>query len=200
MQGVENISALMDGELSDDEAARVIAHLKQDAARRGAWGAYHVIGEAMRGEHRGAIPVLSPAFSHQLSERLALEPTVLAPRMRSPKATLQTYALSAAASVAAVAAVGWMAFNMLGPDTAPGTLAMAPAAKQPVVAPAPVVAMQPPPAPSLAPGGVEAVATAPEHVHEYLLAHQGISPSTAIQGVTPYIRTVSSVSDARAVR
>jgi hypothetical protein len=26
----------------------------------------------------------------------------------------------------------------------------------------------------------------------YLLAHQGFSPSTAIQGVVPYIRTVSA--------
>ena len=195
MQGVENISALMDGELDGDEAAREIAHLKQNATRRGAGGAYHVIGEAMRGEHAGASP--SPAFSQRLSERLALEPTVLAPRMRSPKTTLQTYALSAAASVAAVAAVGWVAMNMLGPDTAPGTLAKAPAAKQQVAAP--VVAIQPPAVPSAAPGG-EALAAAPEHMHEYLLAHQGISPSTAIQGVTPYIRTVSSIGDARAVR
>ncbi len=194
MQSAENISALMDGELGDDEAAREIAHLKQDAARRSTWDAYHVIGEALRGEHAGTS--LAPAFSRRLSERLALEPTVLAPRMRSPK-TLQTYALSAAASVAAVAAVGWVAMNMLAPDTAPTTLAKAPATKQQVVAP--VVAVQPPVAPSATSGG-EAVATAPEQVHEYLLAHQGISPSTAIQGVTPYIRTVSSMGDARAVR
>ncbi len=191
MQVVENISALMDGELGDDEAAREIARVKQDAARGAAWNTFHVIGEAMRGEQAGAS--LSPGFSQRLSERLALEPTVLAPRMRSPKTTLQTYVLSAAASVAAVAAVGWMAMNMLGPDPTTGTLAKAPAAKQPVVA------MQPPVAPSAA-SGIEAAATAPEHVHEYLLAHQGISPSTAIQGVTPYIRTVSSMGDARAVR
>jgi len=194
MQGVENISALMDGEFDDDEAAREIAHLKQDPARRGAWSVYHVIGEAMRGEH--VVAGLSPGFSQRLKERLAQEPTVLAPRVRSPK-TLQTFALSAAASVAAVAAVGWMAMNMLGPDTAPGTLAQSPAAKQ--LAAAPVVATLPPAAP-IAPPGIEAVAVAPEHVHEYLLAHQGISPITAIQGVTPYIRTVSSVDDARTVR
>lgn len=125
---------------------------------------------------------------------------MLAPRVRLPK-TLQTYALSAAASVAAFAAVGWVAINMTGPDTAPGTVAQTPAATQSAAAPAasqttlaPVAA-----APAVAPG-IEPVAAAPEHVHEYLLAHQGISPSTAIQGVAPYIRTVSSMSDARAVR
>jgi hypothetical protein len=27
--------------------------------------------------------------------------------------------------------------------------------------------------------------------HDYLLAHQGVSPSTALQGVAPYVRTVT---------
>ena len=30
------------------------------------------------------------------------------------------------------------------------------------------------------------------HMNEYLLAHQGFSPSTAIQGLAPYIRSVSA--------
>jgi sigma-E factor negative regulatory protein RseA len=29
-------------------------------------------------------------------------------------------------------------------------------------------------------------------MNEYLLAHQGFSPSTAIQGLAPYIRSVST--------
>jgi hypothetical protein len=29
-------------------------------------------------------------------------------------------------------------------------------------------------------------------MNEYFLAHQGFSPSTAIQGLAPYIRTVSA--------
>jgi len=29
-------------------------------------------------------------------------------------------------------------------------------------------------------------------MNEYLMAHQGFSPSTAIQGLAPYIRTVSA--------
>ena len=38
-------------------------------------------------------------------------------------------------------------------------------------------------------------APAAEHLHEYLLAHQGISPSTAFQGVAPYVRTVSGAGN-----
>ena len=180
---MESISALMDGELDSDEAAREIARVKQDSARRDDWNAYHAIGDAMRGAR-----ALSPDFSQRLSEKLALEPTVVAPRPRLPR-TMQTYALAAAASVAAIAAVGWMAGNMLNPDVAPSTMAQAPTAKPPAIA------LQTPPLPPRA-----APTMAPEHVHEYLLAHQGISPSTAIQGVTPYIRTVSNAGDEPGVR
>lgn len=173
---MERVSTLMDGELDADEAAREITRFKQNDALRDAWNTYHTIGDAMRGEHSRA--GLSVEFSKRLSERLALEPTVVAPRLRAPKSK-QTWALAAAASVAAVAVVGWMALNMLSPDIAPDTLAQAP-----------VVILKP-----AAPVRVEPVAAVAEHVHEYLLAHQGISPSTAIQGVAPYIRTVSNVGN-----
>ena len=195
MQGVESVSTLMDGELDADEAAREIARFKEDAARRDAWNSYHAIGDALRGAH--ARVGLSVDFSKRLSERLALEPTVLAPRARAPK-TLQTWALSAAASVAAVAAVGWVSMSMLSPDGttgASGTLAKTPAAPAAIVATAPVTPLQP-----VGPALVEPVAAAPEHMHEYLLAHQGISPSTAMQGVAPYIRTVSNVGNEPGLR
>lgn len=186
MDSAEKISALMDGELDADEAARQIAHLKQDTDRRHVWDAYHVIGDAMRGEcSRG---MLATAFSARFSQQLALEPTVLAPRLRSSR--IQTYALAAAASVAAVAVVGWMSMNLLKQDEPQGTLARAPAS--PLVT---AKATAPLPAPA-----VVVESAAPEHVHEYMLAHQGISPSTAIQGVTPYIRTVSSAGSASGIR
>lgn len=214
MKGVESVSALMDGELDAAEAVREIARFKQggaqgaaqdeaqNEARHDAWNTYHAIGDVMRGAHVLAAGLSADSgFLQRLSAKLALEPTVLAPRLRLPAAattakTIQTYALSAAASVAAVAVVGWVAFNMLAPDVGPGTLARAPVAK-----PA-AVALQSPPVVPLAPQApVEAVAAVtPEHVHEYLLAHQGISPITAIQGVTPYIRTVSSAGDASGLR
>jgi hypothetical protein len=33
-------------------------------------------------------------------------------------------------------------------------------------------------------------------MNEYLLAHQGFSPSTALQGLAPYIRSVSATAPA----
>ena len=118
---------------------------------------------------------------------------MLAPRALSvvapAKSRFQTYALSAAASVAAVAVVGWMALSDISANKpAGGELAKAPNVVAPQVAAVP---------PQTAAALVAAVKPAPaaEHLHEYLLAHQGISPSTAFQGVAPYVRTVSGAGN-----
>jgi sigma-E factor negative regulatory protein RseA len=166
---MEQISALMDGELDEREAEREVARLKAEDARE-RWDEFHLISDALRGE-----PLLSPRFNESLSRRLAEEPTVLAPQRRTPRARrMTTYAMSAAASVSAAALVAWVA---LGPAPVSDQLAKAPAAK-----------------------GEDASAASPQlanvpsdgRMNEYLLAHEGFSPSTALQGVAPYIRTVSA--------
>lgn len=201
---LERVSHLMDGELPGEDAAREIGRIKaaDDAVSRDAWDAYHLIGDILRDGAAGAPPV-SAGFSARFSERLSQEPTVMAPaaarelaaKSVSTRATThgrwQTYALSAAASVAAVTVVGWMALsNIAGNKPAGGELAKAPAAIQPKVA-----AVPPQTAAALVAAAKPAPASEPEHVHEYLLAHQGISPSTAFQGVAPYVRTVSAAGN-----
>jgi len=166
---MERISSLMDGELDAHEAGQQLARLKNDADARANWESFHLIGDAMRGDC-----VVSRDFSASLHARLAEEPTVLAPR-RSPAKRVVTYAWSAAASFSAVALVGWMAFY-------------SPMSPQPerVVA-GPVTA---PP--------VELASVPSEgRMNEYLMAHQEFSPSTAIQGVAPYIRSVSATQPAK---
>jgi sigma-E factor negative regulatory protein RseA len=90
--------------------------------------------------------------------------------------------------------VGWAALNLnsANTDVAPGTLAQ-------TSTKVPVVALQPAGLPRVEPVAA-APEHAPEHAHEYLLAHQGISPSTAMQGVTPYIRTVSTAGNGPGLR
>jgi len=167
---MDKISALMDGELDDRQAREQLVRLKQDDELAGCWHTFHIIGDALRGE-----PVLSQGFSRRLADRLDGEPTVLAPRRIAVK-RIATYALSAAASVSAVALVGWIAFvnNPFGPQ--------AELAKAPVSTPA-----------SPAPATPTQLASVPSDgtMNDYLIAHQGFSPSTSIQGVVPYIRTVS---------
>jgi sigma-E factor negative regulatory protein RseA len=119
----DRISALMDGELDDKSAAELIETLGRDREARLAWASYHLISDAMR-EGR----LLSEGFGARLSERLAAEPTVLAPRSRQPDSK-RWYALSAAASLAAVALVGWLAFapQPASQLTIPAPVAQAPA-------------------------------------------------------------------------
>jgi len=158
----ERLSALMDGELDDKSAAEVIQALGTDRDAVRAWRTYQLISDAMR-ESR----LLSANFAARLAQRLAAEPTVLAPR--APRAeSRRWFALSAAASVAAVALVGWMA---LAPQlrTTP--------------APAPVVQLPPEPKPDIVP--------LPSAANDYLLAHQGFSPRIYLQGMAPYARTVA---------
>jgi sigma-E factor negative regulatory protein RseA len=174
---MERISSLMDGELDAHQAGQEWTRLRNDPGARASWETYHLIGDAMRGD-----AVLSPKFSARLSERLAAEPTVLAPR-RSPARRVVTYAWSAAASFSAVALVGWMAFySPLSPQP------HAPLATAPQAVPA---------TPAAAPQVELASVPSEGRMNEYLIAHQEFSPSTAIQGVAPYIRTVSATPPAK---
>ncbi len=175
---MDGISALMDGELEAREAQHTLARLKEDAELRGRWDEFHVIGDALRGEHP-----LSCRFNQTLAERLAEEPTVLAPRRSkiAPK-RMMTYALSAAASVSAAALVVWVA---LAPT--------APVGPQAGGAQGPLKAIA---APALAEPAALASVPSEGRMNEYLLAHQGFSPSTALQGLAPYIRSVAAVRPA----
>lgn len=166
---MDGISALMDGELDEHPARDVIAKLKADPELRERWETYHLIGDALKGE-----PLLSSAgFSAAFAERLAAEPTILAPKRSTltPR-RVTTYALSAAASVSAAAFVAWVAMSGNEP---------AQQAKNDVPA-----------------GGIviPASAASDSSMNQYFLLHQGVSPSSEFQGVAPYIRSVSAVSPA----
>ena len=161
----ERISQLMDGELDDRSAADTIRACAQGGEALDTWRTYHLISDAMRDSR-----VLSAGFSARLAQRLQAEPTVLAPQ-RTRAESRTWFALSAAASFAAVALVGWLAFapQGSGPGQAP-QLAQTQAVQPQEAAPAMV----------------------PSAANDYLLAHQGFSPRVSFQGMAPYARTVSA--------
>ena len=114
---MERISQLMDGELGAQSARGELNRLRQDQALRERWDVFHLIGDTLRGEG-----TMLPGFGDRFAQRLTQEPTVLAPRRRWPVKTLAAYAMSAAASLAAVAWVGWFALGtapMVAPVVAP---------------------------------------------------------------------------------
>ncbi len=167
---MDKLSAWMDGELDEALAAAEFQRARNDSAVRERWDTFHMIGDAMRGDQ-----LLSQRFAERFSERLAEEPTVLAPQRRA-MSNVARYALSAAASVAAVAVVAWIALSGTGPADQPG-------ATPAMIARTPVAPLQVP----------ATVVNVPDNgrMHEYLLAHMGVSPSTALQGLAPYIHTVT---------
>ncbi len=109
----QEISALMDGELFEDEAESLLVHIKRDSGARKDWEIYHLIGDVLRQpEH------IHSDLSTKVRERMQDEPTVLVPRARAAKQKLRTFALSAAASLSALGVVVWMSLQV-GHEVAP---------------------------------------------------------------------------------
>ncbi len=165
----EKISALMDGELEGRAADEAIDALRAGGEALETWRLYHLVSDGLR-----QTGILSAGFTARVSQRLADEPTVLAPAPlshRLPGRTpAQRFALAAAASVAAVGLVGWLAF---GPQQTP----------QPILAKVDTAASV-----AAAPATVPLTSEA----NDYLLAHQGFSPRVSLQGMVPYVRTVAA--------
>ena len=185
----EKISELMDGELEGGVAAMSVDGLERSMASGGqegevfeAWRTYHLIGDAMRDTR-----ILSAGFAARVAERLAAEPTVLAPKRShpAPQEPRKWYAVpaAAAASFAAIALVGWLA------------VAPQPQVQQAQVPWQPPALAQAVPAPQVS-GSLEArkptMVPLPTATPDYLLAHQGFSPRMSLQGMAPYARTVSA--------
>lgn len=154
----QEISALMDGEMFEDEAELFFDRLKRHPQATQDWGIYHLIGDALRQpEH------IHRDISSSFHERLQAEPTVLAPHSRSPQ-RVRHYALSAAASVMALALVAWLSMQV-GSEPIPQVASV---------------------------NQNNAVRPASFQANDYLMAHQEFSPSANVQGAASYIHTVAA--------
>lgn len=168
------ISEWMDGELEGPEAERLALALREDGENRQAWRTYHLIGDALRDTR-----ALSCGFAGRMAERLAAEPTVLAPvePAQTAKRGWRGFLMPVGASAAAIAMVGWLAF---APDRESSPRGVVPVANAPIVQPTPVAV-----------GAEPASVPPPVAADDYLLAHQSYASRSPLQGVAPYVRTVS---------
>lgn len=157
----QHISALMDGELFDDEAATLLDKLKSNPEADDQWSLYHLISDALRQPGH-----IHADLSVALRERLRDEPTVLAPRPRDDHRA-RWFAVSAAASVMALAVVAWLSAKV-APEAGP-QLATAQQGATGKARPASLAARH--------------------RMDDYLMAHQEFSSDASMQGA--YIRTVS---------
>jgi sigma-E factor negative regulatory protein RseA len=155
----ENISALMDGEMFEDQADAFLDKLKRHPEARQEWEQYHLIGDALRQPDH-----LCKTFGASFHERLQAEPTVIAPYSRSSQ-RIRNFALSAVASVMALALVAWLSLQV-GSEPAPQ-----------------IASAQIPMDNAIRPASAQA--------DDYLMAHQEFSPSADVHGAASYIRAVA---------
>lgn len=141
----EWLSALLDGELDDDEAGWAVARLGKDADAMRTWSEYSLIGDAIRGCAED-----TSGLERRVKAALAAEPTILAPVAKQNRQPV--YWVAAAA---AVAAITWTVLSV-----APVNQGVQMAAN--TVAPVPQVAVQP--------ASVQEMAS--NDVAPYLAAHQ----------------------------
>jgi len=170
---MDKISAFVDGESAPADTLAVLKRLRSDDGSRKHIDTFHMIGDVMRGD-----PVLRGDFVERLRSRLDEEPTVLAPHAWWRPSTPALY--SAAAAIAGFAVILGLVWtnNPLGQfremDARDRLSQLQPAQSAPAEARA-----HPPAAANVG------------QVNEYLVAHQEFSPRTALQGVIPYVRSVS---------
>lgn len=155
----QEISALMDGEMYEDQADIFFDKLKRHPDTHQDWTTYHLIGDALRQPDH-----LCKHFGQSFHERLQAEPTVFAPHNRTSQ-RVRNFALSAVASVMALALVAWLSLQV-GSE------------------PAPQIAAIPQ-------ENVAAVRPASAQNDDYLMAHQEFSPSAEVHGAASYIHAVA---------
>lgn len=153
----QEISELMDGEMFEDQADVFFDKLKRHPDARQDWAHYHLIGDALRQPDH-----VCKSFGKSFHERLQAEPTVFAPHSRTSQ-RVRNFALSAVASVMALALVAWLSIQV-GNE------------------PAPQIASIP---------QASAVKPVSAQADDYLMAHQEFSPVTEANGAAAYIHAVA---------
>jgi sigma-E factor negative regulatory protein RseA len=166
----KELSALLDGELEMHEEATLWAAMKATPHMRRTWQSYKLIGDAIRNEGS-----LARDITDKVMDELADEPVVVAPRSKSARRWSNAI-MAMAASVAGIAAVGWLA---LGHQLQQGqSVPLAQHGKSQTVAAAPASGQA-------------------QGMQEYVLAHQANAPGFHLQGGTQHIRTVSAAGVAK---
>lgn len=177
---VTQLSALVDGELANRQAAPLFDSVACDPALRATWERYHLIGQVLRGER------VQPEFrglAAAVHEQLRYEPSLA----RSPAAIVQSrvwrppFAGAALAAAAAFLAVFAVPSLFQGPTPAflppVGLVSASPPAIHP--APSPQVRRWQTDRDDLA-----------HKLDLFLVSHQEAAPASGVKGMLPYATLV----------
>lgn len=136
------LSAMMDGELSPDEAKFMLRRLEHDTALAGCWERWQVCGDVLRGRHHALLPA---DFAHRVAlaiaddDRAAVAMSAISAAKPRPRLARWGGGAALAASVAVVALL--VARQLPGdatsaPESSPATVAQQAPATPPAPAPA----------------------------------------------------------------
>lgn len=187
----ERISALVDGQLQDEELDGVLVALASDEAARARWQLYHLVGDTLRAPGLAAVRGDDEAFLAGLRPRLVAEDPRLQPvRPKSPvRATPGAAANEAAfrwpwvAGLAAVAAVAWIGRGLIGGPGEPG----AQLAQQTPAVNAGWTRVED--------DGATARRVRDPYLDELLAAHRQASAGPALQDATGFLRNATFVPE-----
>ena len=203
MDKLESISCLIDGEA--DNTHDLVDELVTSTDEQKVWARYHLIGDTLR----GAMPehIEKPHgddLCHRISQAIASEPTVLAPRRRSaPAFARPALGFAVAASCAAVVLFSANLFNptpsstdqtklvIEGPLSSTGSV-------ETVAATAPAPVLPSPAAALVTEARQQAEATTARTVvlpsgntyNPYIVRHSEQRVSAGMPGVNPYARLI----------
>lgn len=184
----EALSSLMDGELGPEEARSLLDALCANARLRDEWVAFHVVADALQSTEVAATH--SSAFCARMTEALASEPAIVAPRALAPiRSPLRRYLAPGLAVAASAAVIGFVAVPLMrAQDAVPGVQQ---AAVQALPAAAPASAAE-----QTARRAAATVANA-RALQAYLVAHRELTTGAALPRATPYLRTTGVQPDGR---
>ncbi len=138
----EEISALMDGEVGEQEMQQSLRDMRNDPEKRDCWEQYHIIGDALR---NNLPPNLNRSFVNNISQAIAKEdlpaPEITPLKQKTNNTTKRRhavanpftgFALAASVAVVAYVGVGMVAVDeqAAGPRMASAPITVAPLAQQ----------------------------------------------------------------------
>jgi sigma-E factor negative regulatory protein RseA len=171
------LSAFIDNELSDSQAAVFAGRLLENDELRTTWERYHLISDAIRNE----LTCQPNAVCQRVRETLDTEPTILAPK-RMPRSVLRPAAgLAIAASVAAIAIIAWQPGDEQEPAGQPLAVIETP------VQPAATV--------QFVSGEVRSTMPTAPRLNGYIVNHHERTANLGMQGVTPYVQLVDYAAE-----
>lgn len=178
----ELVSAMMDGELDDNEV-NAIESLTNDREATDVWQRYHLIRDAM---HNNLPTSVDQTLAANIQQAIAEEPTVLAPRSVTKPAFLKPVAgFAIAASVTAAVLLGVQNFQQANSNDPTTPIAGNQPINQALIQPVTLSSQQPD---ANIVDSAELRANA--RMNRYLMNYNELRAGSTVQGMPPYVRMI----------